>query len=75
MNLSLQSLDSPRKAGQIKKKRNTFEIISEMLGAVGQGSRETSIMYRANLSYTLLVQYLSLLRASRTVEPESKLET
>ncbi len=39
-----------------------------MLEAAERGSRKTSIMYRANLSYDLLVQYLTVLRENEFLE-------
>src|SRR6266550_3662675 len=62
LNLSLQTIDGPMKVGRVKKKRNSLEIVSEMLEAAWKGSRKTSIMYRTNLSYKLLVAYMSVLR-------------
>ena len=56
------------KAGRVKKRRNRLEIISEMLEAAEKGSRRTGIMYRANLSYELLVHYMSVLRENGLLE-------
>ena len=56
------------RAGRVKKRRNGLEIISEMLEAAEEGARKTSIMYKANLSYELLVHYLSILRANGFLE-------
>jgi predicted transcriptional regulator len=44
-----------------KKKRNSMELIAEMLESARGGARQTAIMYRANLSYELLKVYLQLL--------------
>ena len=68
MNLSPNALDGPLRVGRSKKKRNSLEIISEMLEAAEHGSRKTSIMYKANLSYDLLVQYLAVLRENEFLE-------
>jgi predicted transcriptional regulator len=55
------------------KKRDSLEIISEMLSAAANGSRKTGIMYKANLSYELLVEYLSVIREARFIEtPDEK---
>ena len=68
MNLSPESLDGPMEEGRIKRRRNSLEIMSEMLEAAEQGSRKTTIMFKANLSYALLVQYLSVLKANEFLE-------
>ena len=60
--------DGPKRAGQVKKKRNRLEIISEMLTLAENGSRKTNIMYKANLSYDLLVRYMALLRGNELLE-------
>ena len=60
--------DGPKRAGQVKKKRNRLEIISEMLTLAENGSRKTNIMYKANLSYDLLVHYMALLRGNELLE-------
>ena len=45
-----------------------------MLEAAGNGSRKTAIMYRANLSYDLLVQYLSVLQKNEFLEsPDNRI--
>src|SRR5438132_1665184 len=62
MNLSPEPLDGPMEEGRFKRRRNSLEIMSEMLEAAEQGSRKTTIMFKANLSYALLVQYLSVLK-------------
>jgi len=73
LNLSPQSLDGPLEEGRIKRRRNSLEIMSEMLEAAEQGSRKTSIMFKANLSYALLVHYLSVLKANEFLEtPDDK---
>jgi len=41
------------------KHRSKLQIIADMLYAAGKGSKKTHIMYGANLSYSLVVQYLS----------------
>jgi len=42
------------------KHRSRLQIIRDLLGVVGEGSRKTRIMYGANLSYGLLCRYLDL---------------
>ena len=56
-----------------KKKRDSLEIVSEMLEAAWKGSRKTSIMYRTNLSYKLLVAYMSVLRENQLLETTDEL--
>jgi predicted transcriptional regulator len=68
LSISADALDRPLRTVRNKKKRNSLEIISQMLEAAGNGSRKTGIMYRANLSYALLVQYLSILREKEFLE-------
>ena len=69
LSLSPETFDGPMKAGRAKKKkRNRLEIISEMLALAENGSRKTNIMYRANLSYDLLVHYMSVLRGNELLE-------
>lgn len=38
--------------------RNRLEIIADVLSIVKGGAKKTQIMYQANLSYRLLLQYL-----------------
>src|SRR2546427_32151 len=68
LSLSSQTFDGPKKAGRVKKKRNRLEIISDMLALAENGSRKTNIMYKANLSYDLLVHYMSVLRVNELLE-------
>ena len=68
MNLSSRRLDGPLQTTRSRKKRDSLEIISQMLEAASQGSRKTGIMYRANLSYELLIQYMSVLVENQFLE-------
>ncbi len=38
--------------------RSKLEIVADVLGVIGEGAKKTHIMYRANLSYTLVCRYL-----------------
>jgi predicted transcriptional regulator len=38
--------------------RSRLEIVADVLSVVSDGARKTQIMYQANLSYKLLIQYL-----------------
>ena len=40
------------------KYRSRLEIIADVLSVVSGGARKTQVMYQANLSYKLLIQYL-----------------
>jgi len=40
------------------RKRNKFEIYGDVLEVTLQGVRKTRLMYRANLSYQLLLKYV-----------------
>ena len=42
----------------MRKYRDKIEIVHDILAAVSDGARKTHIMYKANLSYKLLVSYL-----------------
>ena len=44
-----------------RKRRDRLYIISEILGIAKDGSLKTQIMYRANLSFAQLNEYLSFL--------------
>lgn len=43
------------------KNRDRSAIVADILSAANRGARKTSIMYKANLSYEQLVEYLKLL--------------
>ena len=42
----------------MKKYRNRLQIVAEILEIAKAGAKKTHIMYRANLSYSLLCKYL-----------------
>lgn len=44
---------------KLGKYRGRLQIIADILGIIGNGSKKTRIMYRANLSYKLLCRYLA----------------
>jgi predicted transcriptional regulator len=44
--------------------RNRLHIIADMLSAISGNAKKTQIMYRANLSYGLLIKYLEELSRS-----------
>jgi len=44
----------------LAKYRDRLEIIADILSVVQNGSKKTQVMYQANLSYRLLVDYLDL---------------
>lgn len=51
--------------------RRKLDIIANILDIAKEGSRKTQIMYRANLSYKVLQNYLSEVLNSSLVEFES----
>jgi predicted transcriptional regulator len=53
----------------LTKYRNKLQIVAEILEIVRDGARKTHIMYKCNLSYKLLKQYLKdVLRAELVYE-------
>ena len=51
-----------------KEYRGRLEIVRDILSVVGDGCRKTHIMYRANLSYKLLKNYLEYVSKAGLVE-------
>lgn len=47
--------------GALNKRRNRLHIVSEILEIAKEGSLKTQIMYKANLSFAQLNEYLSFL--------------
>ncbi len=56
----------------MNKNRSKEEIVADILSVVAERPKKTHIMYRANLSYTLLCKYLNLLIETRLVTYEKK---
>ena len=52
--------------------RSRLEIIADMLHVASGGAKKTEIMYRANLSYRLLMKYLSEIMSAYLVSFERK---
>lgn len=50
------------------KNRNRIEIISNILDIARNGALKTHLMYRANLSYMVVSQYLNFLSKSGLIE-------
>ena len=50
------------------KYRSRTEIISVILEIASQGATKTKIMYKAYLSYTQLIQYMSFLIENKLIE-------
>jgi predicted transcriptional regulator len=61
-------------SGRIRKHRSRPEIISSILSVASQGARKTHIMYRANLSYDQLNEYLSFLLGNGLIEKRADTE-
>lgn len=45
----------------VNKNRDSIEILAKILSITNPEAKTTQILYRANLSYTLLQKYLSIL--------------
>jgi len=52
--------------------RHRLDIIADMLHAASGGAKKTEIMYRANLSYRLLMKYLGEVKRAYLVSFERK---
>jgi len=52
-----------------RKRRDRLYIISEILSIAKDGALKTQIMYKANLSFAQLNEYLSLLLEMKFLEP------
>ena len=61
------------------KRRNSFQIMSEILQIAEKGTNKTHIVYGANLNFKLLDQYLVELEEdgliTTNVEPGNKIKT
>ena len=61
------------------KRRNNFQIFSEILQIAEKGANKTHIVYGANLNFKLLDQYLEKLEEdgliTTHVEPRNKIKT
>jgi len=51
-----------------RRKRGWMDLLADMLECSRGGARQTAIMYRANLSYDLLKQYLPVLLSKNLLE-------
>lgn len=58
---SRKKLERPSSLENERKRRNRLYIIAEILTIANEGSLKTQIMYRANLSFAQLNEYLSFL--------------
>ncbi len=54
-----------------KSRRVRHDIVSEILETALQGARKTHIMYKTNLSYFQLIDYLSAMKKSNLIKEES----
>ena len=55
-------------ASKHRKKRSRYEIVLEVLEVCQNGAKKTWVMYRANLSYDLTTNYLSVLMKEGLIE-------
>ena len=53
-----------------RQNRSRLKIMNDILWVARNGARKTHIMYRANLSYDQVNEYLSFLLDSRLIEEE-----
>ena len=56
----------------MNKYRNKFEIVADILRIVKDGAHKTEIMYKGNLSYSMLTRYLSKLLTAGLVSIASE---
>jgi predicted transcriptional regulator len=61
-------LQTPQKPQTRFKNRNRMEIVSNILDIARNGALKTHLMYKANLSYMVVTQYLSFLIKSGLIE-------
>ena len=54
-------------------KRNSLEIIAEILSVCEQPQNKTRVMYRTSLSWQMLNKYLSQLQSARLLEIHHRL--
>jgi predicted transcriptional regulator len=59
---------APQKPQNKFKNRNRMEIVSNILDIARNGALKTHLMYKANLSYMVVTQYLSFLIKSGLIE-------
>jgi predicted transcriptional regulator len=59
---------------RIRQHRSRLKIINDILAVARHGARKTHIMYRANLSYDQLNEYLSFLLDNGLIEKEADME-
>ena len=58
----------------IRQHRSRLKIINDILSVARHGERKTHIMYRANLSYDQLNEYLTFLLENKLIEKEADQE-
>jgi predicted transcriptional regulator len=56
------------------KNRSRTEIIYDLVKATKGGAKKTHLMYKANLNYTVLEQYLNFLQESGLIREENGAE-
>lgn len=52
----------------IRKKRNKFELLADLLESATGGAKKTTIMFRSNLSFHLLNKYMAFLMENGFLE-------
>ena len=58
-------------SGNNEKRRNSLEIVAEILRIAERGARKTRVVYGANINFKLLEKYLDLLNKAGLIEQES----
>ena len=62
---------SKRMSRRVRQHRSRLKIINDILSVARHGARKTHIMYRANLSYDQLNEYLGFLIDNTLIEKEA----
>ena len=63
----VRSIDSPRSVARFKN-RSRMEIVANMLDIGRTGALKTHLMYKANLSFMVVTQYLEFLTSTELME-------
>ncbi|MEM1557858.1 MAG: winged helix-turn-helix domain-containing protein [Thermoproteota archaeon] len=53
------------------RRRDQLKIIADILSVAEKGATKTRIMYRSNLSYSMLERYLSILKERNLIRVEN----
>jgi predicted transcriptional regulator len=67
-NESAPSKNEPQSKAHKFRNRNRMEIVANLLEIARTGALKTHLMYRANLSYLMVTEYLQYLSTSQLIE-------